>query len=81
MIKSSFELEEKLSAEGYEIIIGIDEVGRGPLAGPVVACAVAYKCHAELVSASKKIEMLKRVQHDREKLFGTETSGPNNNTI
>jgi len=43
MIKSSFELEEKLSAEGYEIIIGIDEVGRGPLAGPVVACAVAIK--------------------------------------
>ncbi|MFZ2975253.1 MAG: ribonuclease HII [Candidatus Moraniibacteriota bacterium] len=43
MIKSTFELEEKLIAEGYEIIIGIDEVGRGPLAGPVVACACVYK--------------------------------------
>ncbi len=40
---STFELEEKLSAEGYEIIIGIDEVGRGPLAGPVVACATTVR--------------------------------------
>lgn len=43
MIKSSFELEEKLRAEGYEIIIGIDEVGRGPLAGPVVAVATTVR--------------------------------------
>ena len=26
--------------EGYRVIAGLDEVGRGPLAGPVVACAV-----------------------------------------
>ena len=26
--------------EDYELIAGIDEVGRGPLAGPVVTCAV-----------------------------------------
>ena len=43
MIIPTFELEEELSTEGYEIIIGIDEVGRGPLAGPVVACAVALR--------------------------------------
>jgi ribonuclease HII len=43
MIKSTFELENKLFSEGYEIIIGIDEAGRGPLAGPVVACAATVR--------------------------------------
>ena len=32
--------EERLRAQGYGLIAGIDEVGRGPLAGPVVAAAV-----------------------------------------
>ena len=43
MIKSTFQVENGLYNEGYEIIIGIDEAGRGPLAGPVVACAAALK--------------------------------------
>lgn len=40
MQKSTFELENQLLSEGYDFVIGIDEAGRGPLAGPVVACAV-----------------------------------------
>ncbi|WP_054635299.1 ribonuclease HII [Thalassobacillus sp. C254] len=32
--------EEKLIKEGYQAVAGIDEVGRGPLAGPVTAAAV-----------------------------------------
>ncbi|MEE8471051.1 MAG: ribonuclease HII [Dehalococcoidia bacterium] len=35
----SFIEEESLRAQGYQLIAGIDEVGRGPLAGPVVAAA------------------------------------------
>lgn len=35
--------ERKLKNNGYDIIIGVDEVGRGPLAGPVVAAAVVLK--------------------------------------
>lgn len=42
-IISTFELENRLFSEGYKVIIGIDEAGRGPLAGPVVACAAALK--------------------------------------
>jgi ribonuclease HII len=38
-IPTAFE-EDKLREQGYRLIAGIDEVGRGPLAGPVVAAAI-----------------------------------------
>ncbi len=39
-LKPSFAEERLLLAQGYQFIAGIDEVGRGALAGPVVAAAV-----------------------------------------
>ena len=36
----SFAVELHLNNKGYKLIAGLDEVGRGPLAGPVVAAAV-----------------------------------------
>jgi len=39
-LKPSFGEEKRLRAQGYELIAGVDEVGRGALAGPVVAAAV-----------------------------------------
>ncbi len=52
---------EKEYAE-YEYICGIDEVGRGPLAGPVVACAVILPkdCSILYVNDSKKLSETKR---------------------
>ncbi|MCM8796888.1 MAG: ribonuclease HII [Candidatus Omnitrophica bacterium] len=38
-----FYYERKLKVEGFDLIIGVDEAGRGPLAGPVVAAAVALQ--------------------------------------
>ena len=38
--KPNFTEERKLAEQGYRFIAGIDEAGRGPLAGPVVAAAV-----------------------------------------
>jgi ribonuclease HII len=43
----SFAEEEMLMAQGYQRIAGIDEVGRGALAGPVVAAAVILPCNIE----------------------------------
>ena len=42
MITPDFSREENLFRRGYENIAGIDEAGRGPLAGPVVAAAIIF---------------------------------------
>jgi len=42
MIIPDIAREEKLFQKGYRNIAGIDEAGRGPLAGPVVAAAVVF---------------------------------------
>jgi len=38
----TLEREQTLWAKGYEVVAGLDEVGRGPLAGPVIAAAVVF---------------------------------------
>ena len=38
-LQAMYQIEQQLLAQGYEIIAGTDEAGRGPLAGPVVAAA------------------------------------------
>ena len=49
--------EKSLYAQGVELIAGVDEVGRGPLAGPVVAAAVILPklCKIKGLNDSKKI--------------------------
>lgn len=37
---ATYELEEKVKDQGYSFVAGVDEVGRGPGAGPVMAAAV-----------------------------------------
>ena len=56
------EYEQKHWSSGKEHIAGIDEAGRGPLAGPVVAAAVILPHEIELpeVNDSKKISEKKR---------------------
>ncbi len=43
----SFDEERKLEAQGYRLIAGVDEVGRGALAGPVAAAAVILPSHID----------------------------------
>lgn len=56
------EYERELLAKGYKYICGVDEVGRGPLAGPVVCAAVIMPLDniIEGVDDSKKLSAKKR---------------------
>ena len=60
-----FEYERKYQKKGSRFICGIDEVGRGPLAGPVMACAIIMPLEntediIDGVNDSKKLSEKKR---------------------
>lgn len=61
-------IERTLLAEGYRYIVGVDEVGRGPLAGPVVCCAIIMPLEAdkivEGVDDSKQLTPKRRAEID-----------------
>lgn len=61
-----FEVERELYSKGYGVVCGVDEAGRGPLAGPVCAAAVVLPddCEIDGLDDSKKLSEKKR-----EKLF------------
>ena len=58
----SFEYEEKHYSEGFNSVCGVDEAGRGPLCGPVVAAAVILPLGLEIegLNDSKKLSEKKR---------------------
>lgn len=62
---NNYEYEEKLKKEGYKIIAGCDEAGRGPLYGPVVAacCVLPDSFYLEGLTDSKKLSAKKRLEY------------------
>jgi len=64
MILPDFTMEKKLLDQGYQIIAGVDESGRGSLAGPIVAAAVIFPPNFNTnncpVADSKKLSPQKR---------------------
>lgn len=62
MQQEMWQIEDEVSAEGYCAICGVDEAGRGPLAGPVCAAAVILPRDVELpgLNDSKKLSDKKR---------------------
>ena len=61
-LKQLKEYENQLRSKGFEFICGIDEAGRGPLAGPVVVASVIMPADSiiEGVNDSKKVSEKKR---------------------
>ena len=57
-----WEIEDSFYEQGVTVICGVDEAGRGPLAGPVCAAAVILPSHLELpgLTDSKKLSDKKR---------------------
>jgi ribonuclease HII len=72
-VRPNMEHEAELQAQGYARVAGIDEVGRGPLAGPVCAAAVILPADFShpILTDSKKLSAAKR-----EQLYAELTTSP-----
>ena len=57
-----WEIEDSCYADGVNVVCGVDEAGRGPLAGPVCASAVILPAHLDIpgLTDSKKLTDKKR---------------------
>lgn len=67
-----WEFEKKAWKIGFRCIAGVDEAGRGPIAGPIVAAAVVLKNEIEGIDDSKRLS-----ERTREKLFDILLNGEN----
>lgn len=61
-VENMWEIEDGFYSRGVNVICGVDEAGRGPLAGPVCAAAVILPKHLQLpeLTDSKKLSDKKR---------------------
>lgn len=72
MKTSNFIFKNELVKQRRELIIGVDEAGRGPLAGPVVACAVILKkskLNSDVLSWNLIRDSKKLSEKQREEIF------------
>lgn len=62
----NYDIEQEQIDKGFKLVCGVDEAGRGPLCGPVVAAAVILPCglYIEGLNDSKKL-----TEKKREKLY------------
>ena len=67
IMKPNFNEEKILWEQGFEFVAGLDEAGRGPLAGPVVAAAVLMNPHSTSSGLAKAKILLKDI-NDSKKL-------------
>lgn len=65
--------EERLRKQGFSLIAGVDEAGRGPLAGPVVAAACILPTHLILPTLNDSKQL---TAEQRESLFQQITQNP-----
>lgn len=65
MIYPTLNIEQKLWNLGYSLICGLDEVGRGSFAGPVVVGAVIFPKNCELLEGIADSKLLKLRQREK----------------
>lgn len=58
-------IEKALRAAGARHIVGVDEVGRGPLAGPVVVCAIAMPLERRAIAGVTDSKRLSPAERER----------------
>ncbi len=71
----NFKEEKKLWRKGYKYVGGIDEAGRGPLAGPVVAATVVFLDYKKTKKIKGINDSKKLSEAQREKIYKILTSG------
>lgn len=73
-MKPSFREEKKLWKKEYKYVTGLDEAGRGPLAGPVVAAAVIVnlKCEAKNTKVKSTLLRVAKSKSKIKKLYNLE---------
>lgn len=59
---ATFSLEQTYWQQGYQAILGIDEVGRGSWAGPLVACGVVFPVAVQLPVRLADSKLLRAIQ-------------------
>lgn len=70
------DVEREAAARGLRVIIGVDEAGRGPLAGPVHAAAVAiHVTDADAEWVAELNDSKKLSEEQRERLYGVVEGG------
>ncbi|MCX8057596.1 MAG: ribonuclease HII [Ignavibacteria bacterium] len=67
-MKTFQKIEKEFFKKGFELIAGVDEAGRGPLAGPVVAAAVVFDTNISIdgINDSKKLSEKDRIELEKE---------------
>ena len=74
----SFREEKKLQRRGFKLVAGLDEAGRGPLAGPVVASAVVLERFRGVEKDLAGVKDSKQLSAERrEDLYKILTKHPN----
>ena len=82
-LADTFQFERSLQARGYSLVAGLDEAGRGPLAGPVVAACVIlpHDCpyhlfkDSKLLTASRREELFAHL-HTLNTIIGVGSADP-----
>lgn len=64
MINPDTKLEEKLWRRGFKYVVGVDEAGRGPLAGPVVVAAVVIQSPSQVVDGVRDSKKMSKKQRE-----------------